>query len=223
MRLTRFDFPQGFLFGAATAARWDAIFDRWFIEAITKGVDPTEASAGLAPYLALGWQDDMATIAQAINWLGVNYDTRHITADAASAQWPAIRDVPGPMPKTQMGWQIYPKGLETFLTRSARDHVGQIPLYRTENGMANADVGERDAVSDQIREDCLFAQLAAITEAIAAGANVKGIFYWSHLDDYEWAEGDDKRFGLVPVDFATQGRTPESSHHADARALARNQ
>ena len=207
---------------AQAAARWDAIFNRWFIEGITKGTYPAEALNGLAPHMPDHWQDDMATIRQPLDWLGVNYYTRHIVADAPGL-FPAIREVPGPLPKTQMGWEIYPQGLETFLTRMARDYVGQTPLYVTENGMANADMVEGGMVTDQIREDYLFAHLAATKAAIAQGANVKGFFYWSLLDNYEWAEGYDKRFGLVHVDFATQKRTPKSSYHAYARALARNQ
>ena len=121
-----------------------------------------------------------------------------------------------------MGWEIYPHGLESFLMRMERDYVGDLPLYVTENGMANADQLEDGAVSDGIREDYLFSHLAATKRAIDQGANVKGFFYWSFLDNYEWAEGYDKRFGLVHVDFATLKRVPKASYHAYARALARN-
>ena len=206
----------------AAAARQDAIFNRWFIEAISKGTYPPEALEGLAPHLPQDWQDDMALIAQPIDWLGVNYYTRHIHADAPGTPWPATRDIPGPLPKTQMGWEIYPQGLQGFLTRLARDHVGQLPLYVTENGMANADLVEDHAINDGIRTDFLFSHLAATKAAIATGANVKGFFYWSLLDNFEWAEGYAKRFGLVHVDFDSLMRTPKASYHALARALARN-
>ena len=88
--------------------------------------------------------------------------------------------------------------------------------------MANADVLEDGVVSDHVREDFLFSHLAATHRAIADGANVKGFFYWSLLDNYEWAEGYEKRFGLVHVDFDTLARTPKSSYHALRRALAHN-
>ena len=94
--------------------------------------------------------------------------------------------------------------------------------YVTENGMANADVLQDGSVTDRVREDFLFAHLAATKLAIGDGANVKGFFYWSLLDNYEWAEGYEKRFGLVHVDFDTLARTPKASYHALARALARN-
>ena len=206
----------------AAANRWDAIMNRWFIEGITKKTYPEEALAGLSSHLPDRWQDDMPLIGQRLDWLGVNYYTRHTTGHAPGTPWPSLRDVPGDLPKTQMGWEIYPAGLEGFLTRMARDYVGDLPLYVTENGMANADVMEDGAVNDGIREEYLFSHLAATKRAIAKGANVKGFFYWSLLDNYEWAEGYEKRFGLVHVDFDTQERVPKSSYHALARAIARN-
>ncbi|AWB48468.1 beta-glucosidase [Gemmobacter aquarius] len=200
----------------------DAIFNRWFIEGITKGTYPAEALEGLAPHMPENWQDDMAVIGQKLDWLGVNYYTRHIHADAPGTAWPATRDVAGPLDKTQMGWEIFPDGLHHFLTRMARDYVGDLPIFVTENGMANADVINGAEVTDQVRTDFLFAHLAATKRAIADGANVQGFFYWSLLDNYEWAEGYEKRFGLVHVDFDSLARVPKSSYHALARALARN-
>ena len=88
--------------------------------------------------------------------------------------------------------------------------------------MANADEVDGGTVTDQVREDFIFAHYAATRQAIAEGANVKGFFYWSLLDNYEWAEGYEKRFGIVHVDYQTLRRTPKSSYHALARALARN-
>lgn len=201
------------------AALWDGIFNRWFIEAITRRSYPDNVLEGLAPHMPANWQDDMATIGQRLDWLGINYYTRHIHAHAPNTPWPSLKDVAGDRPKTQMGWEIYPEGLHHFLTRMAKDYVGDLPLYVTENGMANADLPD---IPDTVREDFLFSHLAATKRAIGDGANVKGFFYWSLLDNYEWAEGYEKRFGLVHVDFDTLKRTPKSSYHALARALARN-
>lgn len=201
------------------SARADGIFNRWYIEGITRQTYPEIVLEGLAPHMPANWQDDMALIGQPLDWLGINYYTRHIQAAAPGTPWPSIREIPGPLPKTQMGWEIYPDGLHHFLTRMAREYVGDLPLYVTENGMANPDLPD---LPDQVREDFLFAHLSATKRAIADGANVKGFFYWSLLDNYEWAEGYEKRFGLVHVDFATLKRTPKTSYHALARALARN-
>jgi beta-glucosidase len=206
-----------------TAAHtFDGIFNRWFIEGLTKGTYPTDILAGLGPHMPANWQDDMATIGQPLDWLGVNYYTRGIIQAAPQAQWPHFREAPGTLPKTQMGWEIYPEGLRTTLVRMAQDYVGDLPMYVTENGMANPDVVEDGAVSDQIREDYLFSHLAATKTAIAQGANVKGFFYWSLMDNYEWSLGYEKQFGLVHVDFDTLKRTPKASYHAYRRAIARN-
>ncbi|MBE2276842.1 MAG: beta-glucosidase [Rhodobacteraceae bacterium] len=204
------------------AAVQDAIFNRWFIEGITRQSYPAEVLEGLAPHLPSGWEADMPLIGQRLDWLGVNYYTRHIHADAPGTPWPATREIAGPLPKTQMGWEIYPEGLRGFLVRLARDHVGDLPIYITENGMANDDHVEDGAVEDPLREDFIFRHLAALQEAMAAGANVRGFFYWSLLDNYEWALGYERRFGLVHVDYASLKRTPKTSYHALARALARN-
>jgi len=201
---------------------YDAIFNRWFIEGITRQAYPDEVLAGLGPHMPANWQDDMPLIGQKLDWLGVNYYTRHLHAHAPGTPWPSLRDVPGDRPRTQMGWEIYPEGLHSFLVRLARDHVGQLPIYVTENGMAHAEELEDGQVNDEIREDFLFSHLAATRAAISEGANVRGFFYWSLLDNFEWAEGYEKRFGLVHVDFDTLVRTPKFSYHALARALARN-
>ncbi len=206
----------------AAAGLWDGIFNRWYIEGITKDTYPVQVLDGLAQHMPANWQDDMALIGQPLDWLGVNYYTRHLTAHAPGAPWPSLRDVPGDRPKTQMGWEIYPEGLHGFLTRLSRDYVGDLPLYVTENGMANADTVTDGAVNDAVRAAYMLAHLDATRQAIADGANVKGFFYWSLLDNYEWAEGYDKRFGLVHVDYATQVRVPKSSYHAYARLIARN-
>lgn len=204
------------------AARQDGIINRWFIEAITAQRYPEIVLEGLAPHLPAQWGADMALIGQKLDWLGVNYYTRHLIAHDPQAPWPHLRDVPGPLPKTQMGWEIYPEGLRGFLVRMARDHVGDLPIYVTENGMALADDGAGGVADDPARTAFLFDHLAAVRQAMAEGAQVKGFFYWSLLDNFEWAEGYEKRFGLVHVDYETLARTPKSSYHALARALARN-
>lgn len=200
------------------AALQDGIYNRWFIEAITRRTYPEIVLEGLAPHMPDRWQDDMGLIGARLDWLGVNYYTRHIHA-ATDTAWPATREVPGPLPKTQMGWEIYPEGLEGFLTRMARDYVGDLPIYVTENGMANAD---HAGVDDDIRTAFIARHFAAAQRAIAAGVNLRGFFYWSLLDNYEWAEGYQKRFGLVHVDYESLARTPKTSYHALQRALARN-
>lgn len=206
---------------AKAAATWDAIMNRWFIEAISKGSYPAEALAGLAPHMPEAWQDDMAEISQPIDYLGVNYYTRHKVADDPAAVWPHVAAEEGPGDKTQMGWEIYPEGLRTFLIRLSRDYVGDMPIYVTENGMAWDDHVENGAVYDPARIQFVSDHIKATKLAIDQGVNVQGFFYWSLLDNYEWAFGYEKRFGMVHVDFETLKRTPKASYHALKSAIAR--
>ncbi len=204
---------------AIAAARWDGIMNRWFVEAAAKGAYPEIVLDGLAPHMPGGWQDDMAEIGQRMDWLGINYYTRHFVRPG-TGPWPALEMTEGDLPRTQMGWEIYPDGLRHFLTWLAADVVGDLPLYVTENGMAWADVVENGAVFDPERIDFIDGHLAAMRAAIDGGANLRGFFYWSLLDNYEWAFGYEKRFGLVHVDFDSLQRTPKASYQHLQRLIS---
>ena len=204
---------------AAAADLQDQIYNRWFLEAIAHGRYPETALAGLEPHMPRGWQDDMELIARPIDWLGVNYYTRSLIAAAPDAPWPSLAPVEGPLPKTQMGWEIYPEGLHHFLLRA--HEALDLPIFVTENGMAWADRPEGGAVEDAERQRFIAEHMAASRRAIADGVDLRGFFYWSLLDNYEWAFGYEKRFGLVHVDFETLERTPKASYHALAAALSR--
>ena len=112
-----------------------------------------------------------------------------------------------------MGWEIYPEGLTNLLVRLDQEYTGDLPLFVTENGMAWSDQVENGSVYDPVRVDYISSHLAAAKAAIDDGANLQGFFYWSLLDNFEWAYGYEKRFGLVHVDYKTQKRTPKSSFH----------
>ena len=205
---------------ARATARQDAIYNRWFVQAMTTGTYPDLVLEGLGPHMPAGWQDDMAEIAQPVDWLGVNYYTRSLIVADPDAPWPGIASTPGPLPKTQMDWEIYPDGLFDILTRLRSEHVGDLPIYVTENGMAWADAPDAaGAIHDPERIAYMDGHLAAMRRALDAGVNLKGFFYWSLLDNYEWAFGYEKRFGLVHVDFETLARRPKDSYKALARAL----
>lgn len=201
---------------AAAAARYDACYNQFFLSGLFKGAYPEEALEGLEPYLPRGWQDDFALIGAPLDWCGLNYYTctRVFPADGA---WPAWRQASGPLPKTQMGWEIYPEGLTHFLAWIHKAYTKGIPLYVTENGMAWPDTpGDLDGP----RIAYLNAHVAAAREAMSAGVPLKGYTFWSLLDNYEWALGYEKRFGLVHVDFDTFERRPRASYRALAKALA---
>ena len=205
---------------AQAAALYDGYYNRWFLSAMFKGEYPSNVLEGLGPHMPEGWQDDMTTIRAPVDWVGINYYTRKLIGPVPGP-WPGHAEVPGPLPKTDMGWEIYPDGLSHFLRRTAADYTGTLPLYVTENGMAGGDGLIGDEVRDDARLDYLTQHLEAVQAAIADGVPVKGYFVWSLMDNYEWALGYDKRFGLVHVDFETLQRTPKGSYHALTRALAR--
>ena len=205
----------------AATQRVDATFNRWFIEACTKGTYPAEALEGFAPHMPTGWQNDMDEIHQPMDFLGVNYYTRTIVSDAPSEPWPSCAAAEGPGDKTQMGWEVFPKGLQSTLERLKADYVGDLPIFVTENGMANDDKVENGTVYDPQRISYIEKHLQAMHDAVASGVNLRGFFYWSLLDNYEWAFGYEKRFGIVHVDFETQVRMPKASYHELKNAIAR--
>lgn len=206
---------------AATAARtYDGIYNRWFLNGFCRGEYPADIVEALAPHLPEGWQDDMAIVSAPLDWIGLNYYTCKRLAPCPTGIWPGYVPVPGPLPKTQMDWEICPEGLHHFLTRTHREVAPNLPIYVTENGMAHADAPDGPAQPDAARTAYLEAHLAAARQAIAEGVPLKGYFVWSLMDNYEWSFGYEKRFGLVHVDFDTLQRTPKASYHALARALA---
>lgn len=205
---------------AAEAARlYDGIYNRWFLDGVFKKSYPEEVLAGLGPHMPEGYERDFDVIAEPVDWVGINYYTRKLIAPDGSGQFPALKEVEGPLPKTLMDWEIYPDGLAFFIDRVHRDYAKGLPIYVTENGMASADRLVGGAVSDPARIDFLNQHLARVRQAIDAGVPLKGYFIWSLLDNYEWALGYEKRFGLVHVDFDTLQRTPKASWHALKEAL----
>lgn len=197
----------------AAAARRDAIYNRFFLGGLFHGAYPDLVLEGLEPHLPLGWQDDFTQITAPLDWIGVNYYTRQ-RVRAADGPWPGYAHADPLLPVTQMGWEIYPEGLRDFLLRTAREYSGGLPIYVTENGMANPD---RPGHADTARIAFLTDHLGAVREAIDGGAPVAGYFVWSLMDNYEWALGYEKRFGLVHVDFETLVRTPKASYQALAQ------
>jgi len=199
---------------AAATARYDACYNRVFLSALFHRRYPDLVLEGLERHLPDGWQDDFDTIAAPLDWLGLNYYTCKRICARPDRPWPALAEVEGPLPKTQMGWEIFPEGLHHFLTRTAAEYTGVLPLHVTENGMANPDAVSGGIVDDAPRIAYLDTHLAALRRAIADGAPVQGYFVWSLMDNYEWSFGYEKRFGIVHIDFDTLKRTPKASWHA---------
>jgi beta-glucosidase len=110
-----------------------------------------------------------------------------------------------------MGWEVYPDGLRDLLTGFHRTYANLPPIYITENGMASDDAVSDGRVDDPQRISFLKRHLAAVDQAIKADVDVRGYFVWSLLDNFEWAFGYERRFGVVHVDYRTQQRTIKHS------------
>ena len=203
----------------AAARRADGIGTRLYTDPLVLGHYPADVLEDLAiDGLALPVQDgDLETIAQPLDFLGVNYYTSHYVSgtdadgDLAPSGRPVTRSVPQGLPVTALDWEIVPHGLTDHLVRLDRDYPG-LPLYVTENGAAFDDRTAPDGdVRDGDRTAYLAEHIAAVAAARAAGADVRGYFAWSLMDNFEWGYGYDKRFGIVHVDYETQRRTVKQS------------
>jgi len=195
---------------AAAAGRYDAIYNRFFMGGIFHKSYPDLVLEGLEPHLPKGWDSDFDLIGAPVDWCGINYYTRSNIA-AKDGAWPNVQAVEGPLEKTQMGWEIYPDGLYEFIMRTHREYTKGLPIYVTENGMANDDPIVSGCITDDARIAYIEAHLQAAMRAIKDGAPLMGYYIWSLLDNYEWALGYEKRFGLVHVDFDTLERRPKKS------------
>jgi beta-glucosidase len=168
---------------------------------------------------------DEAEIGVLLDSIGVNfYNPARVRAVSHGARpFPGtdrafFAEIPGP--RTVMGWPIVPSGLTDLLLRVHRDTA--LPIHVTENGLGAQDVVADGAVHDLDRIGYLRDHLAAVHDAHAHGVDVRGYYVWTLLDNFEWAWGYDKRFGLVHVDFADQRRTPKDSARWYADVIARN-
>lgn len=194
------------------AAREDAIYNHFFLSGLFKGTYPDRVLAGLGPHLPERWQDDFPTIQAPLDWIGANYYTISRIAHA-DGPWPNTREVKGPLEKTAMGWEIRPESLSRVLRLVAK-YCPDLPIYITENGLASDDHLRGGVVEDPQRLAYLRAHLREVRDRMRDGLDIRGYMVWSLLDNYEWALGYEKRFGLVHVDFDTLERTPKQSYHA---------
>ena len=185
----------------------DGLNVRWYMDPLFMGSYPADVLAHLGADAPLVQSGDAKQISRTIDFLGVNFYTRSLI----STQQPAP-PIPGAQGFTDMGWEVVPEALTQHLGRLTREYAPP-PIYITENGMANADVFSDGHVADAPRIDYLRSHLLALGRAIELGADVRGYFYWSLMDNFEWNSGYAKRFGLVHVDYDSQQRTLKDSAH----------
>lgn len=199
---------------AAAAQRLDAISNRLFLDPIYTGAYPQDVLELLEPH---GIRDvirdgDEAICHQPGDFLGVNHYQRVVAWHDEDRPF-GVREVPAQPATTSFGWSVIPDSIRSVLERIARDYP-PMPIYVTESGASFDDyVDPEGGVDDHERIDYLHGYFTAAAEAIAAGVDLQGYYVWSFLDNFEWAEGYSKRFGLVFVDYGTQVRIPKASAH----------
>ncbi|NJM05031.1 beta-glucosidase [Candidatus Gracilibacteria bacterium] len=202
--------------------RIDTLWNRMFLDPLFRGYYPEEAlrflrQRGVCVRPSPG---DLEIIAAPIDLLGLNVYTRSIVA-AARDPLLGVRFIPPRAPKTAMGWEIYPPALYETLQLAAA--YTDLPLYIAENGAAFNDTPTATgAIDDHDRIAFLQAYLAEAQRAIDDGIRLKGYFLWSLLDNFEWEEGYQRRFGIVHVDFPSGTRTLKRSAHWYRDLIARN-
>ena len=198
----------------AAAGRASAYVNRLFLDPLYLGQYPEE----MAEVFGAGWpdvpDDEMARIAAARpDFVGVNYYLRETMRHAPDA-WPTFAEaVHQPRSTyTEMGWEVHPPSLTDTLLWVA-ERYGTPPTYVTENGAAFYDPpqAQNGRIHDPLRVRYYRDHLAAVHTAIDQGADVRGYFAWTLLDNFEWGYGYSKRFGIVHVDYETQQRTPKDS------------
>ncbi|GAA0768980.1 beta-glucosidase [Ideonella azotifigens] len=185
----------------------DGLNVRWYMDPVFRGTYPADVLAYLGADAPRVQPGDMATIQQPLDFLGLNFYTRSIISAS-----PPAPPAPGLQGFTDMGWEVVPEVLTQHLVRLTREYAPP-PIFITENGMANADELREGRVADTPRIAYLQSHLQALARAMQLGVDVRGYFYWSLLDNFEWNSGYAKRFGLFHVDYATQQRTAKDSAH----------
>ncbi|MFQ3648653.1 MAG: GH1 family beta-glucosidase [Anaerolineae bacterium] len=198
----------------------DGFNNRWFIDAILRGHYPPDMAQHFGAAMFDIQDGDQALMTRPIDFLGVNYYTRNLVRAGNGMFKEEYLKTDNEY--TDMDWEVYPQALFDLLMRfKAEYHTPE--LYITENGSAWPDVVAADGkVYDDGRERYLRGHLAACWRAIQEGVPLKGYFQWSLLDNFEWAEGYNKRFGMTYVDYATQQRILKQSGHFYQRVVAAN-
>jgi beta-glucosidase len=211
----------------AAAEIWHAYTNLWFLEPALRGRYP-DAFEGGPPLQTMGVRDgDFELVRAPLDFLGINLYTRqlveHHAADPLGLHARAVGPVGGKRgPKTDFGWEVWPDALYDVLVRITRDYDRPV-IEVTENGCSYGDAPDSSgAIRDTRRIDFYRGYLDAVARAIDDGADVRGYHAWSLLDNFEWAEGYEQRFGLVWVDFATGDRTPKESARWYGRVAAEN-
>ena len=195
------------------AFRGDGLSNRWFLDPIFKASYPGDMkkvfnnAAGEFDFIKDG---DLQKISIKNDFLGVNYYSRALVKFSQDSKL-NYQSVKGNLKKTAMGWEIYPEGLYDIIVKLRKEYT-QLPIYITENGAAFDDtLSDKKRINDVERINYIKSHLLKITDLNQQGADIRGYYLWSFMDNFEWAYGYSKRFGIVYVDFKTQERIMKDS------------
>ena len=195
------------------AELWHATRDWWFLDPLFGRGYPLD---GLEAHRAAGHLEgvDLADLPMSdLDYVGLNYYRRETVSANSDVPFDWQAEPPDGAETTEMGWHVAPDGMRDILLEINRRY-SPAEIVITENGAAYEDVVESDgSVRDALRQSYLYRHIAAMADARDAGAPVTGYYVWSPLDNFEWSFGYTKRFGLIRVDFETQGRTVKQSGH----------
>lgn len=189
----------------AKARLEDGRLVRWYMDPLFKGAYPADVLEHLLADSPVVQPGDMDIIQTPMDFLGINYYSR--TVASAAAPWDVYKSG---LEVTDMDWEVYPQGLTALLLRLHQDYAVP-PMFITENGGAFKDPLINGQVHDADRTRYLQTHIDAVQRAMAQGVNMGGYMVWSLMDNFEWASGYAKRFGIVHVDYATQKRTLKDS------------
>jgi beta-glucosidase len=209
---------------AAAVVRLDAMNNRIFLDPVYLGeysgaVRELFAPLGLNELVQDG---DLALIGQRVDFMGMNHYQRVEAWAQDDTGYLRVGERPSSPATTSFGWSVIPDSLHAVLRRVSTEFTS-LPIYITENGASYHDYVDPDGeVNDPDRVAYFAGYLAAAGRAIAEGVDLRGYYAWSFLDNFEWAEGYSKRFGLVYVDYRTQTRIPKTSAHWYAHQIARH-
>ncbi len=198
----------------AAASRFFDFHNGIFLDPLFKGHYPESFIDALGDRLPTGWQDDLSTINQPLDFWGLNYYTPARVKNAADANFPAAQQLSPTKDceKTDIGWEVAPSAFSDLITTLYANY--ELPeCYITENGACYNDEPQDGVVADGKRISYLSTHLDAVFKVVNNGLPIKGYFAWSLMDNFEWAEGYRMRFGLIHIDYATQKRTMKNSGH----------
>jgi beta-glucosidase len=193
------------------AERLHAFNNVWFLEPVQNGRYPDAYPGGLDPERLGVRPGDMETVKAPLDFIGINLYTRTVvSADPDGPHLGLRRIQQDGAEQTDNGWEVYPEAIYQVIMRIWNDY--RRPIFITENGCAfNEGPDEKGAVNDDRRVSYYRRYLAQVVRAIEEGADVRGYYAWSLMDNFEWIHGYSQRFGLIYVDFATQQRTIKKS------------